>query len=45
MQAFGATEMFGVGFDNATSVLPGEKIDMRFPGGIGDVTFDFSGQH
>jgi len=42
MQAFSATEMFGVGFDNATSVLPGERIDMRFPGAISDVTFDFN---
>ena len=42
MQAFGAMEMFGVGIDNASSVLPGEKTDMRFPGGIGDVTLDFN---
>ncbi len=42
IQALSAGEMFGVGFDNATSVLPGERIDMGFPGGISDVTFDFN---
>lgn len=45
MQAFTTTELFGVGIDNATSVLPGEPLDMRFPGKVSDVTFDFSGQH
>ena len=42
LQAFSATEMFAIGYDNATAVLPGEPGDVWFPGGIQQVMFDFT---
>lgn len=42
LQAFSATELFGLGIDSGTPVLPGAEPDVHFPGGISDVTFDFS---
>jgi arylsulfatase len=44
LQAFSATELFGVGIDSGTAVLPGAEADVHFPGGIGQVTFDFTGK-
>ena len=42
LQALSATELFGVGIDSGTAVLPGAEPDVHFPGAISDVTFDFT---
>jgi len=42
LQALSATELFGVGIDSGTAVLPGAEPDVPFPGAITDVTFDFT---
>ena len=44
LQAFSATELFGLGIDSGTSVLAGTEPAVRFPGQISDVTFDFTGK-
>lgn len=42
LQALSVTELFGLGIDSGTAVLPGAEPDVRFPGQISDVTFDFT---
>ncbi|MDG2003220.1 MAG: arylsulfatase [Novosphingobium sp.] len=42
MQGFFIFELFGVGYDGGTPVLPGATPDTPFPGEISDVTFDFT---
>ena len=42
MQEFGVFELFGVGIDSGTPVLPGATPDEPFAGGIADVVFDFT---
>ena len=42
LQALSATELFGLGIDSGTAVLPGAEPDVPFPGQIGQVTFDFA---
>lgn len=42
MQAFGATELFGVGIDSGAAVLPGAVGDLPFAGTIGEISFDFN---
>ena len=42
LQALSATELFGVGIDSGTAVLPGAEPDVPFPGQISQVTFDFT---
>jgi arylsulfatase len=42
MQGFGATELFGIGVDSGTAVLPGVAGDVPLPGEVGAVLFDFN---
>jgi arylsulfatase len=42
MQGFGATELFGIGIDSGTAVLPGTPGDVPLPGEVGAVLFDFN---
>lgn len=42
LQAFGATELFGIGIDSGTAVLPGATGDVPLPGQIDEVSFDFN---
>lgn len=42
MQGFGATELFGIGSDSGTAVLPGAEGGMLLSAQIRDISFDFN---